>query len=136
MRFARIAFTVAGMYGIVVLVPPLFLESKFGRDYPPPVSHPEFFYGFFALGIAWQVLFLILATDPIKYRAMMIPSMLEKIGYPVALIFLHLQNRIAPRMFALGSLDWFFLILFAIAYAKTAPEAANLHVPVASSRRP
>jgi hypothetical protein len=136
MRLARIEFTIAGMYGIVVLVPPLFLESKFGRDYPPPVSHPEFFYGFFALGIAWQVLFLILATDPIKYHAMMIPSMLEKIGYPVALIFLHLQNRIAPRTFALGSLDWFFLILFAIAYAKTAPEAANLRVPVASSRRP
>ena len=59
MRFARIVFTLAGMYGIVVLVPPLFLESKFGRDYPPPVTHPEFFYGFFALGIAWQVLFLI-----------------------------------------------------------------------------
>ncbi len=64
----------------------------------------------------------------------MIPSMLEKIGYPAALIILHLQNRIAPRMFALGSLDWLFLILFAIAYAKTGPEAANLHVPLASSR--
>ena len=49
MRFARIVFTIAGMYGIVVLVPPLLLESKFGRDYPPPVIHPEFFYGFFAL---------------------------------------------------------------------------------------
>ena len=136
MRFARIVFTVAGMYGIVVLFPPLFLDSKFGRDYPPPITHPEFFYGFFALGITWQILFLILATDPIKYRSMMIPSMLEKIGYPAALIVLHLQNRIAPRMFALGSLDWLFLILFAIAYAKTGPEAANLHIPLASTRYP
>jgi hypothetical protein len=124
------------MYGIAVLVPPLFLESQYNRIYQPPITHPEFFYGFFALGIAWQILFFILATDPIKYRAMMIPSMLEKIGYPVALIFLHFQNRIAPRMFALGSLDWLFLILFAIAYAKTAPEAANLHVPLASAHRP
>src|SRR6266481_3591570 len=118
MRFARIVFTVAGMYGIVVLVPPLFLESKFGRDNPPPVTHPEFFYGFFAVAIAWQILFLILATDPIKYRAMMIPSMLEKIGYPVALIVLHLQNRIAPRMFALRSIAWLFFVLFIIAYKK------------------
>jgi hypothetical protein len=122
MRFARIVFTVAGMYGIVVLVPPLFLESKYSGLYPPPITHPEFFYGFFTLGIAWQVVFFILATEPIKYRAMMIPSMLEKIGYPVALIFLHFQNRIAPRMFALGSLDWLFLVLFAIAYIKTAPH--------------
>jgi hypothetical protein len=113
----------AGMYGIALLVPPLFLESKYSGLYPPPITHPEFFYGFFALGIAWQVLFFILATDPIKYRAMMIPSMLEKIGYPVALIFLHFQHRIAPRMFALGSVDWLFLILFAIAYIKTAPTS-------------
>ncbi len=97
------------------------LESKFGRDYPPPVIHPEFFYGFFALGIVWRILFLILATDPINYRTMMIPSMLEKIGYPVALIVLHLQNRIAPRMFALGSLDWIFFILFFIASENPAP---------------
>ena len=123
MRFARIVFTVAGMYGIVVLAPPLFLESKYSALYPPPIAHPEFFYGFFAVGIAWQVLFFILATDPIKYRAMMIPCMLEKIGYPVALIFLHFQNRIAPRMFALGSLDWVFLVLFAIAYIKTGAQA-------------
>ena len=136
MRFARTVFTVAGMYGIVVLVPPLFLESQYGRNYPPPVTHLEFFYGFFALGIAWQILFFILATDPIKYRAMMIPSMLEKAGYPLALIFLHLQNRIAPRMVALGSLDWIFLILFAIAYAKTGPHPVGLsHAPLASGRR-
>jgi hypothetical protein len=123
MRFAKIVFTIAGIYGLIVLAPGLFLESRFGRDYPPPVTHPEFFYGFFAVAIAWQVLFLILATDPIKYRAMMIPSMLEKIGYPVALIFLHLQNRIAPRMFALGSADWLWLVLFAIAFAKTRPNS-------------
>jgi hypothetical protein len=133
MRFARTVFTVAGMYGIVILVPPLFLESQYNRMYPPPITHPEFFYGFFALGIAWQILFFILATDPIKYRAMMIPAMLEKIGYPLALLFMHLHNRIAPRMFAIGSLDWIFLILFAIAYARTAPRAVDLsHVPLAS----
>jgi len=119
MRFAKIVFRIAGIYGLIVLVPGLFFESRFGRDYPPPVTHAEFFYGFFAVAIAWQVLFLILATDPLKYRAMMIPAMLEKFGYPLALIFLHFQNRIDPRMFALGSIDWIFLVLFAIAYMRT-----------------
>ena len=122
MRFAKVAFTIAGVYGIAVLAPPLFLESKFNHDYPPPVTHPEFFYGFFALGLTWQFLFLLIATDPIKYRAMMIPSTLEKLGYPVAIIFLHFQGRIDPRMFALGSLDWIFLILVAISYKKTQPH--------------
>ena len=119
MRFAKIVFAIAGTYGLLVLVPPLFLESKFGGDYPPPITHPEFFYGFFAVAIAWQVLFLIVASDPVKYRAMMLPAMLEKIGYPAALLVLHAQNRIAPKMLALGSIDWIFLALFITAYAKT-----------------
>jgi hypothetical protein len=86
MKFAKIAFRIAGIYGLLVLVPPLFLEARYGHDHPPPVTHPEFFYGFFAVAIAWQILFLILAADPLKYRAMMIPAMLEKLGYPLALI--------------------------------------------------
>jgi hypothetical protein len=121
MRFAKIVFRIAGIYGLLVLVPALFLESKYSHDYPPAVTHPEFYYGFFAVAIAWQILFLIFATDPLKYRPMIIPSILEKFGYPLALIFLHSQNRIDPRMFALGNIDWIFFVLFAIAYAKIRP---------------
>jgi hypothetical protein len=121
MKFARTVFRIAGIYGLLVLVPPLFLEAKYGHDYPPPVTHPEFFYGFFALGVAWQVLFLVLSTNPLQYRAMMIPAMLEKFGYPVAVSVLFTQGRIDARMFALGSVDWIFLILFVVAYIKTRP---------------
>jgi hypothetical protein len=60
MRFAKIVFTVAGVYGLLVLVPQYFLEGRYGRDFPPPVSHPEQYYGFIGLAVAWQVLFLIL----------------------------------------------------------------------------
>lgn len=42
MPFAKIVFRIAGIYGLIVLAPGLFLESKFGRDYPPPVTHPDF----------------------------------------------------------------------------------------------
>lgn len=38
--FARRVFTVAGVYGILVLVPQYFMEAKVGRDYPPPITHP------------------------------------------------------------------------------------------------
>ncbi|MGH9747337.1 MAG: hypothetical protein ACRD59_14670 [Candidatus Acidiferrales bacterium] len=119
MRFAKIVFRIAGLYGLLVLIPPLFLESKIGRDYPPPITHPEFFYGFFAVAIAWQVLFLILGSDPVRYRPLMPAAMLEKIGYRVALIILYAQNRVTVPTLAIGSLDWIFLILFFIAYLKT-----------------
>src|SRR5262245_63460257 len=46
MKFARIVFLVAGIYGLLVVAPQYFLEAKIGRDTPPPITHPEFFYGF------------------------------------------------------------------------------------------
>jgi hypothetical protein len=63
MRFARRVFLIAGIFVLIVLTPQLFLEARLGQDYPPAVTHPEFYYGFVAVGLAWQVLFLVAATD-------------------------------------------------------------------------
>ncbi len=120
MRFARIVFLVAGIYGLIVLVPQFFLEGKIGIDTPPPITHLEYFYGFICVAVAWQVLFLILSRDPIRYRPMMIAAMLEKIGFPIAVAVLYLQGRVAPTIFIPASLDLVLLILFIAAYRKTA----------------
>jgi hypothetical protein len=50
MRFARIVYGVAAAYGFLALTPLYFLIGKIGRDAPPPVTHPEFYYGF--VGVA------------------------------------------------------------------------------------
>ena len=64
MVFARRVFGVAGIYGLLVLLPQYFTEAKTGADFPPPITHPEYYYGFVGVAVAWQVLFLILARDP------------------------------------------------------------------------
>ena len=120
MRFARIVLLVAGIYGLIVLVPQFFLEGKIGTDTPPPLTHPEYFYGFICVAVAWQVLFLILSRDPVRYRPMMIAAMLEKIGFPVAVVILYLQDRVSPTIFIPASLDLVLLVLFIAAYRKTA----------------
>ena len=119
MRFARVVFLVAGIYGLIVLVPQFFLETKIGRDTPPPITHAEFFYGFICVAVAWQILFLVLSTDPIRYRPMMIPAMLEKIGFPIAVVILYLQGRLAPVIFVPASADLLLLVLFILSYRKT-----------------
>jgi len=120
MKFARIVFLVAGIYGLIVLVPQFFLEGKIGTDTPPPITHAEYFYGFICVAVAWQVLFLVLSRDPVRYRPMMIPAMLEKIGFPIAVGILYLQNRVSPTIFVPASLDLVLLVLFIAAYRKTA----------------
>ena len=121
MRFARAVFLVAGIYGLLVLAPMYFMETKIGRDTPPAITHPEFFYGFLGVGLAWQVLFLVLSRDPARYRAMIIPSILEKISFGIALIVLLSQGRISASTLAVGSVDWIWAFLFLAAYFTTKP---------------
>ena len=67
MRFAKWVFLLAGVSGILLAVPPYFLERQTGVDYPPPVTHPEYYYGFFGVTLAcfaamdatWLVLFVV-----------------------------------------------------------------------------
>jgi hypothetical protein len=123
-KFAKIVFRVAGTYGLLVLTPIYFMENKIGRDTPPAITHPEYFYGFIGVGLAWQLLFLVLSTDPVKYRPMILPSILEKISYGIALAVLFSQHRLPVSVLAVGSVDWIFAFLFLAAYFKTKPDRA------------
>ena len=121
MKFAKVVFRVAGIYGLIVLLPQYFLEARTGHDYPPPITHPEFYYGFIGVTVAWQVVFLVLSRDPERYRPMMIPAMLEKAVWVIAVAVLYIQQRIALVMLPLAGMDLLLGILFVLAYLKTAP---------------
>ncbi|HET6851622.1 MAG TPA: hypothetical protein VFH46_04820 [Pyrinomonadaceae bacterium] len=120
MKFARLVFLIAGVYGLIVLLPMYLLEEKTGRDFPPPITHPEFYYGFIGVAVAWQVVFLILSRNPIRYRPMMIPSVLEKAAFAVPAVILFLQQRISTFTLAAGLADSVLGVLFVLAYLKTA----------------
>ncbi len=117
--FARRVFLIAGIYGLLILPPHYFLEDRIGLDTPPAITHPEFFYGFVGVALAWQVAFLIIARDPVRYRLMMIPGILEKVGFGAAALVLYAQGRLAPTMLAAGIGDLVFATLFAVAFWKT-----------------
>ena len=46
MNFARWVFYIAGGTGLIVILAMFFSESQVNRDQPPPITHPEYFYGF------------------------------------------------------------------------------------------
>ena len=123
MVFAKRVFLIAGIYGLILLLPQYLLEAKTGRDYPPAITHPEYYYGFIGVAAAWQVAFLIVARDPARYRLIMIPSMLEKLSFGVAAIVLFLQNRVPGLMLAAGIGDLVFCVLFVVAYGRTGRAA-------------
>src|SRR4051812_247151 len=119
MRFARWVFLMAGVSGILLVVPAYFLERQAGEDDPPPINHPEYYYGFFGVTLAWQLLFLVIASDPVRYRRAMLPAMLEKASFAVAIPVLHAAGRVAGVWVGFASMDATWLVLFLVAYLRT-----------------
>ena len=116
MEFARRLFWIAGIYGVAAVAPIFFLEAKTGRDYPPPVTHPEHYYGFAGVALAWQIAFFIIARDPLRYRAIMIPSALEKLSFAAAVFVLYAQGRVPALIVGFGAVDLLLGALFLVAY--------------------
>jgi hypothetical protein len=125
MTFARRVFTFAGIYGLLVLVPLYFLEGRIGRDQPPPITHPEYFYGFLGVAVAWQVAFLVIARDPARYRPLMVPAVLEKATFGFAAIALAAAGRIPGAVLAGGLIDLALGVLFVIAYVRSGRSDAS-----------
>jgi len=121
MKFAKLVFLIAGIYGLIVLLPLYFLEAKTGQDSPPPITHPEYYYGFIGVAVAWQILFLILSTNPVRYRQMMIPAIVEKASFGIAVVVLFLQHRVSSFTLAAALIDSTLGVLFVAAYLKTRP---------------
>jgi hypothetical protein len=111
-------FWLAGIYGVIVVVPLYFLESRVGRDYPPPITHAEFLYAFAGVGLAWQIAFFIIATDPARYRLIMIPSALEKLSFASAIAVLFVEGRVPTPLCAFAAVDLMLGVLFLIAFAR------------------
>ena len=112
--FARRVYTMAGIYGLIVMFPQYFLEEKIGRDNPPPITHPEYFYGFIGIVLVWQLAFLVIARDPARFRALMPVTVLEKLVFAIPVALLYAQGRVAPAALLFGAID---LVLGALFFA-------------------
>ena len=119
MPFARRVFFAAGVYGLLVITPMYFLESRIGEQQPPSITHPEYYYGFIGLALVWQLVFLLIANHPIKYHTLMLFAILEKASFGVAVPILFAMGRAGFPILIGSTIDLVWLVLFAIAYGKT-----------------
>lgn len=123
-RFSRTVFLVAGIYGMIVLLPGFFSEKMIAEVMPPAITHPEFYYGFFGVALAWQLAFLIIARDPQRFRPIIPAAILEKLTFAVACAVLLLSGRIPPLVALGGAGDFILGILFTISYFRLKNGAA------------
>ncbi|HJV90236.1 MAG TPA: hypothetical protein VJ623_08035 [Holophagaceae bacterium] len=119
LTFAKRVYFGAAIYGILALLPNYFLEARVGRDFPPAITHPEYFYGFIGVALAWQVVFLLMAKDPFRFRALMPVSILEKLSFGLPALVLFFRGRAPVAILGFGLIDLALGTLFLMAYLRT-----------------
>ena len=120
--YSRFLFLIAGVLGLLFLTPMYFREERLNADNPPPITHPEFFYGFLRVALACQVLFLVIAIDPVRYRLVIVPAILEKLTYSLAVLILWSQGRVSGPLVFTGFVGLTFGVLFIVSFIALARE--------------
>jgi hypothetical protein len=120
-QFAKRVFRIAGIWGLVILSLAYagYLLGLEGATIN--TARPEIVHGFFLVTLAWQVAFLLIATDPVRYRPLMPVAMLEKFPFMLAVLALYAQGQVAVTMLGLGLIDGVLGALFVAAYLRTKP---------------
>jgi len=118
-RFARFVFWIAAIWGFLFITLLFFLFNLIGEKDPPPITHPAFFYGFVGIALVWQIAFIFIARDPIRFRPMMMPAILEKLVSAVPVVILVLQKRMHPTDLVFSAIDLTLGALFLAAYLRT-----------------
>ena len=119
MIFGSRVFRIAGIYGLVALLPQLFLEQRIGRDNPPAITHPEYFYGFLLVTIAWQIAFLVIASDPPRYRPLMLVAVIEKWPFALTMFAMVAAGRVTSAILIFAAIDVVLGALFLVSWKKT-----------------
>jgi hypothetical protein len=118
-KFAKIVFWVAAIWGFLIITPLYFIFNLIGEKDPPPITHPAFFYGFVGVALVWQIAFAFIARDPVRFRPLMIPAILEKLVYSIPVIVLVAQKRTNPNDLLFAAIDLTLGIFFVLAYLRT-----------------
>lgn len=105
-------FRWAAIYGVIVLLP-MYLT-------PLPPQGAEVLYGFVGLALVFQAVFWLIGGDPVKYRALMLPSVGEKLvfGLPALVLFAR-GYPVQPPVAVFAAIDVLLGIGFYLAWRRT-----------------
>ena len=127
MKLARWVFYIAGIYGVISIAPLYFMEQTISRQDPPPITHPMFFYGFVGVTLAWQLLYFVIARQPVRLRPVIPFAVLEKLSFGIGAMVLYRQGRLDHGDLYFGGIDLALALLFILVWLKlpSAPFAEH-----------
>ncbi len=124
MKTARLIFTIAGVYGLLVLTPFLFMERLIAERTPGGLTHPEYYYGFLGAALVMQLVYLMIGRDPVRFRPFMPIGTLAKLSFFGTVLILYVLERVSAMTLEFASMDALLGFAFLYAWRITPPAQA------------
>ena len=122
--FARWTFRLAAIYGLIVMLPFYGLEQRIGQDTPPPITHPEYYYGFVGAAVSANLLYGLISFDPLRYRPAMPIAVLAKLSFALAVFWLAAAGRVSGGPLGFAMVDFAIGVLFGVAFLSLRHQTA------------
>ena len=119
MKAARFIFTIAGVYGLIVLTPFLFMERMIADQTPGGLTHPEYYYGFLGAALVMQLFYLTIGRDPVRFRPFMPLCTFAKLAFFGPVLVLWLQDKVPAVTLEFASVDFLLAAAFLHAWRIT-----------------
>ena len=116
-KFARRLFRGAAIYGALVL-PPMYVLA-------PADEHLPAYLGFVGIALVFQWVFWLIGGDPLRHRALMLPSIAEKGVFSIPALVLFAMGRTDPVTAFFSAADIALGIGFFVAWRRTAEQPAT-----------
>ena len=84
-----------------------------------PITHPEYFYGFVGVVVAFQLVFLIIARDPARFRPIIPACVVEKLTFGIAAWALYSAQRVKADILPFATIDLLLATLFIVSWFRT-----------------
>lgn len=103
-RFPAKMFRWAAIYGVIVLAPLYVL--------PLPDQQPEISLGFIGLALVFQIMFWVIGSDPVRYRALMLPAIMEKLVFALPALVLAARGMTSIAVAGFAAIDVLLALCF------------------------
>jgi hypothetical protein len=104
-------FRGAAVFGLIALLPQYFV--------PQPAGAELVGYGFIGTASAFQLVFWLIGSDPVRYHALMLPSVAEKLAFGVPAVLLFSSGKAPAAVLAFGAFDLALGLGFLLAWRAT-----------------
>ncbi|ONF96412.1 hypothetical protein [Sphingomonas jeddahensis] len=108
-------FRGAAIYGLIALLPQYL--------FPQPAGAELASYAFIGTASAFQLVFWAIGGDPMRYRALMLAGVAEKLAFGVPAVVLFARGFAPAPVLVFGGIDLALGLGFMLAWRATAPAA-------------